>query len=62
MAAALVRGLRQNGVHVPVILMSGHAPDEDRSGLEDAGVIAWLDKPPSTWLLAKAVTQALAQA
>ena len=58
----LVKLLRQHGVRTPVILMSGHAPDEDRAGLADAGVVAWLDKPPSSWLLAKAVAAALAPA
>ncbi len=57
----LVKTLRQQGVRTPVILMSGHAPDEDRAVLADAGVAAWLDKPPSTWLLAKAVAAALAK-
>jgi two-component system, cell cycle sensor histidine kinase and response regulator CckA len=56
----LVRAIRQHGMCTPVILMSGHAPDEERAGLVEAGVAAWLDKPPSTWLLAKAVAAALA--
>ncbi|MFN8469130.1 MAG: PAS domain S-box protein [Caldilineaceae bacterium] len=56
----LVRRLRQQGVDTPVILMSGHASDEERAGLAEAGIAAWLDKPPSTWLLAKAVGEALA--
>ena len=55
----LVKALRQKGVRTPVILMSGHPFDEDRTGLEGAGVVAWLDKPPSTWLLANTVAQAL---
>ncbi|MFN8467521.1 MAG: PAS domain S-box protein [Caldilineaceae bacterium] len=55
----LVKMLRQHGVRAPVILMSGHTAGEDRQGLEDAGVAAWLDKPPSSWLLAQAVARAL---
>ncbi|MFO1130392.1 MAG: response regulator [Hyphomicrobiales bacterium] len=55
----LVKALRQKGVRTPVILMSGHPFDEDRTGLDGAGVVARLDKPPSTWLLANAVAQAL---
>jgi PAS domain S-box-containing protein len=58
----LVKLLRHHRVLTPVILMSGHAAGEDRAGLVDAGVTAWLDKPPSTWLLAKAVAAALAPA
>ena len=58
----LVKALRHHGVRTPVILMSGHAPGEDRAGLMDAGVTDWLDKPPSIWLLAKAVAAALAPA
>ena len=55
----LVKALRRQGVHTPVILMSGHTAGEERAGLAEAGVAAWLDKPPSSWLLAQAVAQAL---
>ena len=55
----LVKALRQHGVRTPVILMSGHTAGEERAGLEEAGLAAWLDKPPSSWLLAQAVAQAL---
>ena len=55
----LVKALRSAGGVTPVILMSGHIPDEDRLGLKEAGVVAWLDKPPSAWLLAKAIAEAL---
>lgn len=46
----LVKALRQHGVATSVILMSGHAPAEDRTGVAESSIVAWLDKPPSRWL------------
>lgn len=39
---------RQHGMRTPGILMSGHTAGEDSAGLAEAGVVAWLDKPPSS--------------
>lgn len=57
----LVKALRQHGVRTPIILMSGHTLGEGRAGLDGAGIVAWLDKPPSSWLLTNAIAAALAQ-
>ncbi len=57
--SGLVRALRTRGLQIPAILMSGHALGEDREMLAEADVQAWVDKPPSTWLLAQAIAQAL---
>ena len=55
----LVKALRTDGVTTPVILMSGYAAHEARAVLKDAGVSAWLDKPPSSAALAEALAAAL---
>ena len=55
----LVKALHKRGLHIPTILMSGHAPGEDRATLQEAEVQAWIDKPPSSWLLAQAVARVL---
>jgi CheY-like chemotaxis protein len=54
----LVKALRKDGVTTPVILMSGYAAGEARTGLREAGVTAWLDKPPSSAALAGALAAA----
>jgi CheY-like chemotaxis protein len=56
---AMAEALRQRGNRTPVILMSGHPMGEDRTRLEQAGVAAWLDKPPNRQQLAQAIAGAL---
>ena len=56
---ALLKMLRQRGVQTPLVLMSGHPIGDDRAGLEQLGMTAWLDKPPSRWQLAHTVAAAL---
>ena len=55
----LVKTLCEGGVTTPVILMSGYAADETRKELKKAGVATWLDKPPSSTLLAGALAAAV---
>ena len=55
----LVKALRKDGVTTPVILMSGYTAIAARAGLKEAGVLAWLDKPPSSAALAGALASAL---
>jgi len=60
----LVKALRRDGVKTPVILMSGHMAGETgaempEAEMPEAGVVAWLDKPPSPWLLANALAAAV---
>ena len=55
----LVKALRKRGLHMPTILMSGHAPGEDRATLQEAEVQDWIDKPLSSWLLAQAIARVL---
>ncbi len=56
---ALLKVLRQRGVQTPLVLMSGHPVGDDHIGLEQLGMTAWLDKPPSRWQLAHTVAAAL---
>ncbi|MFN8469499.1 MAG: PAS domain-containing protein [Caldilineaceae bacterium] len=55
----LVKALRKDGVTTPVILMSGYVEGGARAGLKGAGVLAWLDKPPSSAALAGAIATAV---
>ncbi len=55
----LVKALRKEGVTTPVILMSGYAAGEARAAIKEAGVLAWLDKPPSSAALAGAIAGAV---
>jgi PAS domain S-box-containing protein len=55
----LLKALRRRGVTIPLVLMSGHPRGETRIGLEEAGVVAWLDKPPTSQDLARALRRAL---
>lgn len=55
----LLRALRQQGVNLPVILLSGHPRDEDPNDVETLGLCAWLSKPPQSDELAKAMAKAL---
>jgi len=57
----LVKALRNDGVTTPVILMSGYMAGEPRMSLKEAGVSAWLDKPPNSVALAEALAEALAR-
>lgn len=61
---ALAQALRQRahrgcGPDLPVILMSGHAHDQDLSAVRALGVRAWLSKPPTLDQLAQALANAL---
>ena len=58
---SLVERLRRSGVRTPVILMSGHPMSEERAEIQEMRVTAWLDKPPSQWLLAQALHRARLQ-
>ena len=55
----LVTALRQRGLNVPVILMSGHPLGEDITALEQLGMAACLAKPPGGLQVARAIADAL---
>ncbi len=61
---ALAQALRKRahsgrGPDLPVILMSGHAQEQDLSHLRALGVRAWLSKPPALDQLAQTLADAL---
>ncbi len=57
--AALFEALRRNSIHLPFILMSGHAHEEDIASLLEAPRTAFLAKPFSPATLTKALAQAM---
>ena len=56
---ALAASLRQRTPHVRIVVMSGHPLGTEVNSLREAGVIAWVQKPPGLQELAEAVAQAL---
>jgi DNA-binding NtrC family response regulator len=55
----LARALRQRGLLVPVVVMTGH-PLGKTSELRDAGIVDWLRKPSTITQLAQLVARVLA--
>jgi CheY-like chemotaxis protein len=58
-AKQLARALRQRGLSVPVVVMTGH-PLGKTGELRDAGVVDWLRKPSTITQLAQLVARVLA--
>jgi CheY-like chemotaxis protein len=56
---ALVRALRKLDPHVPVIVSSGHCPEEQTIALEALGVRSFLDKPYNAVKLMRAMREVL---
>ncbi|MFM8322621.1 MAG: response regulator [Chloroflexota bacterium] len=56
---SLLRLLRQMGLEIPVILMTGHPLQEDVDKLRSYGLTAWLPKPPRVKHLARVIAGAL---
>jgi len=54
----LVRELRQRGVHVPVVMMSGYVDESSRGSVD--GVTAWVQKPVRGRRLGAVIRDALA--
>ena len=59
---------REHAAHVDALAFAvdigaaeSQAADGERAVLQDGEVAAWLDKPPSSWVLACAVTEVLAR-
>lgn len=57
--ATLLRQLRNSGVTIPVVLMTGHPQDEDWGDLKALGATACIAKPPSVDDLARALADVL---
>jgi len=58
---ALLHALRKKDWRTPVILLTGHAMDEELEELRALGLSAWLNKPPDLDQLARAVDGVLCQ-
>jgi len=58
---ALAAALRQRAPHVRVVVMSGHPLGTEVNTLREAGVVAWVQKPPDLRELAEALAQALSK-
>ncbi|MGC9357634.1 MAG: PAS domain-containing hybrid sensor histidine kinase/response regulator, partial [Anaerolineae bacterium] len=56
---ALLHALREQGIDVPVILLTGHPLMEELEALREVGLDDWLSKPISLVELAEAVNRAL---
>jgi len=57
--AALFHALRQRGLAVKVLLITGHPLEKELEELRAQGISDWLPKPPSLEQLAQAVARAL---
>jgi two-component system cell cycle sensor histidine kinase/response regulator CckA len=55
----LLRTIRHQGLNIPVILMTGHPLQEEMTALQDAGLTAWIQKPPRLKQLSHIIAQAL---
>ncbi len=56
---ALFHALRQRGLMMKVVLMTGHPLEEEMERLRTQGLSDWLPKPPSLEQLAEVVARAL---
>jgi PAS domain S-box-containing protein len=55
----LVHNLRERGIQVPIVMVTGHPLKEALEELRGRGISDWLSKPPSLEQLAEAVARAL---
>jgi PAS domain S-box-containing protein len=55
----LARALKEEGVSVPVVMMSGYRKNATPDEIRDAGIVAFLEKPVSKTMLAKTVRSVL---
>lgn len=55
----LLKQMRQRGMSMPVVIMTGHPLRDELEGLRQWGLAAWLNKPPSTAQLARTLAQLL---
>jgi two-component system cell cycle sensor histidine kinase/response regulator CckA len=58
---ALFHALRQRGITMPVVMLSGHPMESELVSLQAQGLAGWLLKPPSIEQLAQLLAQVLRQ-
>ena len=56
---ALFRAIRQQGIHVPVIFITGHPMRDELEKLQAEGPVHWLLKPPTLKQLIELISQVL---
>jgi PAS domain S-box-containing protein len=55
----LVRALHAQGNTTPIVVMTGHPLDNDIEALHALGINSWLNKPPTSEQLSKAIAESL---
>jgi len=55
----LLRTIREHGLSIPVILMTGHPLQDEMTALQDVELTAWIQKPPRLKQLSHIIAQAL---
>ncbi len=58
---ALLDAMREKGIDVGVVMLTGHSLEDEMEELRAQGMIDWLPKPPSLEQLAKVTARALAE-
>jgi len=58
---ALLHTLRERGLSIPVVMLTGHPLERELADLRAQGVMGWLPKPPSLEQLSQIVGRALKQ-
>ncbi len=56
---ALLRNLRQQGLTVPMVMLTGHPMEEELQSLQAQGLSSWILKPPRLEQLAQVINRAL---
>jgi DNA-binding NtrC family response regulator len=56
---ALFHALRERGLTLPVVMMSGHPMESEMASLQAQGLAGWLLKPPSIEQLAQLLARTL---
>ena len=56
---ALFQAMRQRGLTVPVVMMSGHPMESELQSLQAQGLAGWILKPPNMERLAQMIAKLL---
>ncbi len=56
---ALFRAMREQGVDVPVVMLTGHPMEQELELLRDEGLVGWMMKPPDMAQLASLLAQVI---
>ena len=56
---ALFHAMRQGGLTLPVVMLSGHPMENELESLQSQGLAGWMLKPPDPEQLAQLLARAL---